>query len=83
MALFVANQATLDQTQGQSALGQLGVAAEWPQWDGAGSGVGVSGEGFGLEAVELGLVDRARIQQFLGPGDLLGGGRGGVTGSGD
>src|SRR5205814_863723 len=42
-----------------------------------------SGEGLGLQTVELGLVDRARIQQLLGPGDLLGRGRSGVTGSGD
>src|SRR4029453_10140773 len=34
-----------------------------------------SGEGFGLQPIELRLVDRPRIQQLLGPGDLLGGRR--------
>jgi hypothetical protein len=32
-----------------------------------------SGEDLGLQAVEFGLVDGARIQQLLGLGDLLGG----------
>src|SRR5215211_181758 len=34
-----------------------------------------SGEGFGLQPLKLRLVDRARVQQLLGPGDLLGGRR--------
>jgi hypothetical protein len=42
-----------------------------------------SGEGLGLQAVELHLVDRAGIQQLLGPGDLVGRAGGGVTGGGD
>jgi hypothetical protein len=35
---------------------------------------------FDLQAVELGLVDRAGVQQLLGLGDLVGRGGGGVTG---
>src|SRR4029453_9489373 len=34
-----------------------------------------SGEGFGLQPIELRLVNRACIQQLLGPGNLLGGRR--------
>jgi len=39
-----------------------------------------SGESLGLQAVELGLVDRAGIQQLLGLGNLLSRASGGVTG---
>src|SRR5215218_10216404 len=49
---------------GALATGWLGAAA-----------LVASGEGFGLQPLKLRLVDRAGVQQLLGLGDLLGGGR--------
>ena len=52
------------------------VVVDDPQdLDGAEGGVPpalASGEGFGLQPLKLRLVDRARVQQLLGPGNLLG-----------
>jgi hypothetical protein len=77
-----AAKVVLDRTQGSSASTRRQLEVLGPSW--AAIAVRVlgrwSGEGLGLQAVELGLVDGARIQQLLGLGDLLGGGGGGVTG---